>query len=129
MANTSPAAEARLDQLASVIAQNIGPGIQQLFAELNRTRLNGQGKVKSEISRRVIRWMLEWRTQSITYKMRVMILLADDEKRAFVDRVLVQKEASTPAIFEGHTPTTTMKQVTSVSLEEIHRALMELWPR
>lgn len=121
---------ARLDQKASQIIRDQGPLIHHLLADMNHIQLADQGKLGSaEIGRRNVRWKLEWQAGPVSYKMHVVIGLKDDGISARIDRVLVQREASTPFAFEGHTPTTTMRTLGSFNLEEIRRTVLELWPK
>ena len=123
-------ADARLRVKASEIVREYGPAIHGLLAEMNTTRLDGQGRLTSaEIGRKAIRWELEWKTEPVSYRIHVGVTIGDDGEKAFVDRVLVQREASAPYSFEGHTPTTMMKQVAHLDVEEIRAKLIELWPQ
>ena len=114
---------------ASEIVREYGPAIHGLLAELNETRLDGQGRLTSaEIGRKAIRWELEWKAEPVSYRIHVGVTVGDDGKEAFVDRVLVQREASAPYSFEGHTPTTMMKQIAHLDVAEIKAKLMDIWP-
>ncbi|MBI3740674.1 MAG: hypothetical protein HY257_02820 [Chloroflexi bacterium] len=122
------AVEARLKQIAEQAIQQIGDDVQKLFAELNATRLDGKGKITdAEIQMHHVRWGLEWKENAITFKIRVAVRLVDDGVAARVDQVLVQKEAWTPYDFEGHTPTTTMKQIATMDANKIRDAVDALW--
>jgi hypothetical protein len=122
-------AEARLRVKASEIVREYGPAIHGLLTELNRTRLDGQGRLTSaEIGRKAIRWELEWKDEPVSYRVHIGVTIGDDGKEAFVDRVLVQREASAPYSFEGHTPTTMMKQIAHLDVAEIKAKLMDIWP-
>ncbi len=122
-------AEARLQQKASEVVRDFGPAIHQLLTDLNTSRLQGCGKVDSaEIGRKAVRWELAWQAGEITYRMHVGVTLADDGRRAQIGRVLVQREASTSYAYEGHTPTTMMKQVEELDIREIESALAAVWP-
>ncbi len=120
-------ANARLDRKASEVIRDLGPLIHQLLADINHTYLAAKGKLGSaEMGRRNVRWVLEWQTDQVTFKLHVVVGLKDDGKHAEVDRVLIQREASTPFTFEGHTPTTTMRTMDKFSLEETRRTILEL---
>ncbi len=122
--------DARLRVKASEIVREYGPAIHGLLAEMNMTRLDGQGRLTSaEIGRKAIRWELEWKNEPVSYRIHVAVTIADDGKEAFVDRVLVQREASAPYAFEGHTPTTMMKQIAHLEVEEIKAKLIDIWPQ
>ncbi|MBI4789411.1 MAG: hypothetical protein HY782_20470 [Chloroflexi bacterium] len=130
MANSTSDAEARLQRKASEVVRDHGPAIRQLLADLNKSRLKGLGRLGSaEIGRMAIRWELQWKADPVTYRMHIAVTLADDGQKAFVDRVLVQREASAPYDFQGHTPTTMMKQIATLNVKEIKSKLEELWPR
>ncbi len=120
----------RLQEKASEIIRDFGPAIHGLLAEMNTTRLNGQGRLGSaEIGRKAIRWELEWKSDPVSYRVHVGVTIADDGEKAFVDRVLIQREASAPYSFRGHTPTTMMKQIAHLDVNEIRVKLMEMWPQ
>lgn len=128
--NQNDAANKRLEQKASEVVTEFGPGIHQTLAELNKTRLQNQGRLGSaEVGRRGVRWALEWQAGEIAYRMNIAIRIVDNGSSAMVDQVIVQKEASTPYAFAGHTPTTTMKLVHEVNIAEINKALDDLWPK
>ncbi len=121
--------EARLSQKASEVVRDYGPAIHQLLTDLNASKLHGHGRVSSaEMGRKAVRWELEWPDGEVTYRMHVAVTLADDGRSAYIARVLVQKEASTSYAYQGHTPTTMMKQVKDLNVQEIERALIEIWP-
>jgi hypothetical protein len=122
--------DARLRAKASEIVRTYGPAVHGLLVEMNETRLDGQGRLTSaEIGRKAIRWELEWNVEPVSYRIHVGVTIGDDGEKAFVDRVLVQREASAPYSFEGHTPTTMMKQVAHLDVEEIRAKLIEVWPQ
>ncbi len=124
------AANKRLEQKASEVVTQFGPAIHQALAELNKTRLKNQGRLSSaEVGRRGVRWVLEWQAGEISYKMHIAIRIVDNGNSAAIDQVMVEKEASTPFLFEGHTPTTTMKIVRELNIDEIKKALEEMWPK
>ena len=130
MANPTSDAEQRLQRKASEVVRDFGPSIHQLLAELNKARLKGAGRLGSaEIGRKAIRWELEWSAEPVSYRMHIAVTLADDGQKAFVDRVLVQREASAPYNYQGHTPTTMMKQIATLDIKQIKSKLEELWPR
>ncbi len=121
--------EVRLQQKASEVVRDYGPAIHRMLADLNASKLRGQGKVESaEIGRKAVRWELTWQDGEITYGMHVAVTLADDGRRAFISRVLVQKMASTAYAYQGHTPTTMMKQINELNVPEIERAILAIWP-
>ncbi len=121
--------ESRQGLKASELVRNFGPSIYRLLSELNTSKLNRQGKLGSaEIGRRTVRWALEWQVGAVTYRIHVVIRIGDDGRAAFVDRVYVRKEAMTPYMYDGHTPTTLMKQVATLEVDEIRKAILSLWP-
>jgi hypothetical protein len=122
-------AHARLADLAAALVHQYGPAFHQLLSDLNKNRLGGHGRLGSaEIGRQHVRWTLEWQADEIAYKMNVVIGLRDDGSSTFIDRVMVHKEATTSSTFEGHTPTTLMKMLKNLDVEEIRKTIIEFWP-
>ncbi len=119
--------ETRLKNKAAEVAEKSGAAIQQLLAELNAARLNGAGKISHDSQPQHVRWSLEWKRETITYRLRIAARLVDDGSEARFDQVLVQKEAWTAYQFEGHTPTTTMKRVSSLDIAKIREAVLMMW--
>jgi hypothetical protein len=122
-------AQSRLKAKAEEVARALGAPIEQLLADVNVTRLNNGGKIiPAEIQAHHVRWALEWKSNAITYRLRVVVRLADNGQAARAEQTMVQCEASTPYNFEGHTPTTTMRQVVGVDLPHIREAVIAILP-
>lgn len=119
--------EQRLQRAASDIVRETGPRIYRALAELNTARLDGHGRLDSaEFGHQSVRWGLEWQVEAIRYRISVDVILKDDGHTAHVDRVLVQRQASTPDASQG--PPISVKRTTVLNVEEIQRRVVELWP-
>ena len=68
-----------------------------------------------------------WKDGAINFDLNVVVTIEDDGKHARVGRVWVQRHASTSLDFEGHTPTTRMRRLTGLSLDEIREAIEAEW--
>jgi hypothetical protein len=70
-----------------------------------------------------LRWTLSLKKrQKISLEPRIIVNVEDDRHTAKVDRVWIHRHASTPIDFEGHTPTTRMRRLSSLSIEAIREA-------
>jgi hypothetical protein len=118
-------AEERISNKLDEIQQEIGTSIVELLREMNKTKLAGKGKVSMRPTREraSMRWTLAWKQEKISYDLNLIVSVNDDGTQARVDRVWVHRHASSDYDFDGHTPTTRMRRLTSLSLEEIKQAI------
>jgi len=116
-------------QLIQSIQHEYGNAIAEVLRETSRHRLKGKGKVTvaAEAGRNSVRWTLAWMDGEINFDLNVVATIEDDGVRARIGRVWVQRHASTPLDFDGHTPTTRMRRLTSLSLAEIREAIEAEW--
>lgn len=115
----------RIDQKIEQIKQDIGRGVIDLLRQVNRTHLKHRGKISllPMIDRNNVRWSLTWQEGTMSFALNVVVALKDDGTQALVDRVWVHRHVTTPFDFDGHTPTTRMRRLTGLSLEEIGKAI------
>jgi hypothetical protein len=122
MANS---AQERINVKLEQIKSEYGAAIVDLLKEANRTRLKGKGRVTPApaMDENSLRWSLSWQAGEISYGLAVVAHVADDGQQARVSKVWVHRHASTPLDFEGHTPTTRMRRLASLSLSELGEAI------
>jgi hypothetical protein len=120
---------ARTKQLIQNIQYEFGDAIAGVLKETNRRRLKGAGKLTAvaEVGRNSVRWTLVWTEGAINFDLNVVATIEDDGTHARIGRVWVQRHASTPLDFDGHTPTTRMRRLTMLSLAEIREAIDAEW--
>jgi hypothetical protein len=126
MAELNKLQQARVDAKIAEIDRAYGSDIRDLLKEVGRTRLRNKGKLTLApvIENNSLRWTLSWREQQkISLELHVIVSVEDDGHTAKVGRVWIHRHASTPIDFEGHTPTTRMRRLTSLSIEEIREAI------
>lgn len=119
----------RLQQKIKEVEDELGPKLYAMLMQVNRERLNGKGQVKESAitDEHSLRWMMKWKESKITYEMSIVVRVEDNGREAHVGGAWVHRHASTPLDFEGHTPTTRMRRVTKVSIEDIHDAIEAEW--
>lgn len=117
--------ETRINQKIDEIKSEHGSRIIGLLKEVNQTRLKGKGKVidTPTIDRNNVRWTLAWKEGSISFDLNVVVSIEDDGKQSRVGKVWIHRHAASSLDFDGHTPTTRMKRLTSLSLGEIRQAI------
>ncbi len=119
----------RINAKIEDVQREYGKGIRDLLKEMNRSRLKNKGQVTQVpiVDKNNLRWTLSWKVEQVSYSMSVVIGIEDDGYEARAGRVWVHRHASTPVDFEGHTPTTRMRRLTHLSLEEIREAVVAEW--
>lgn len=122
-------AQERINQKIEEIKSRVGAGIVDLLIETNQTRLQGKGQVTASplVDPNGLRWTLAWTEAQIKYELNIYVHITDDGRRADVGKVWVHRRAATPMDFEGHTPTTRMRRVASLSIPEIRAAIEAEW--
>ncbi len=132
-------AQERIEQKIAEIQSKFGESIRNLLHEVNRTKLNGKGKVSAApaVDQNTIRWTLAWKASApggvrkrrgiVSYELNVIASVEDDGHQARVSRVWVHRRASTPMEFDGHTPTTRMRRLAQLSLPDIRAAIEAEW--
>ena len=98
--------------------------------EINKTRLKNKGMLTlmPVIENNSLRWTLSWKEQQkVSLEMHVIVSLEDDGHAAKVSRVWIHRHASTSVDYDGHTPTTRMRRLTSLSIDEIREAIDAEW--
>ena len=122
---TAQTAQDRINQQIEFVKHEYGNGIVNLLKETNKTRLQSKGKLTLSPTqdRNSLRWTLAWKENKISFELNVVFSLTDNGAQARIDRVWVHRHASAPFDFEGHTPTTHMHRLTSLSLAEIKSAI------
>jgi hypothetical protein len=126
MVELSRLQQARVDAKIEEIERAYGSDIRDLLKEVARTRLKNKGKLTLApvIENNSLRWSLTWKEQQkISLELHVIVSVEDDGHAARVGRVWIHRHASTPIDFEGHTPTTRMRRLTGLSIEEIRAAI------
>jgi len=126
MVELSRLQQARVDAKIEEIERAYGSDIRDLLKEVGRTRLKNKGKLTLApvIENNSLRWSLTWKEQQkISLELHVIVSVEDDGHAARVGRVWIHRHASTPIDFEGHTPTTRMRRLTGLSIEEIRAAI------
>jgi hypothetical protein len=111
------------------VKREYGGGIVDLLKELNRIRLKSKGRLTSLpiTDRKSLRWTLAWKTERVSYEMSVIVRFDDDGQVARVAGVWVHRHASTPMDYEGHTPTTRMHRLATLSIAGIREAIDAEW--
>ncbi len=129
MADPTNSQKRRIDAKIEEIKREYGAGIRELLSEVNKTRLKGKGKIEPPVVEgSSLRWTLAWREErKISLEMNIVANVEDDGRQARVGRVWVHRHASTPMDFEGHTPTTRMRRLTSLSIAAIREAIDAEW--
>jgi hypothetical protein len=107
------------------VIQNYSNAIVDLLKETNKTRLKGRGTVTNAplIESSSLRWTLTWKEHKVSYELSILVNIEDDGRKAFVGHMWVHRRASTPIDFEGHTPTTRMRRLTHLNIDEIRDAI------
>ncbi|MBI5029542.1 MAG: hypothetical protein HZB51_03380 [Chloroflexi bacterium] len=118
-------AENRINQKIEQIKNDIGVAITNLLKDANKRYLKTKGKVSTmpTIDHNNLRWTLAWTEEKITFDLSVVIAVTDNGTEARVDRVWVHRHVTTPFDYDGHTPTTHMRRLTSLSIAEIKSAV------
>ncbi len=129
MADQTNSQKRRIDAKLEEIKREYGAGIRELLGEVNKTRLKGKGKIESPVvEASSLRWTLAWREErKISLELNIVANVEDDGRQARVGRVWVQRHASTPMDFEGHTPTTRMRRLSGLSIREMREAIDAEW--
>lgn len=122
---TDLTAENRINQKIEQIKAEIGLAVVNLLKDANRRYLKSKGKMNTlpTIERNSIRWTLAWKEEKTTFDLNVVVAVTDDGTQARVDRVWVHRHVTTPFDYDGHTPTTHMRRLTSLSIAEIKSAV------
>jgi hypothetical protein len=118
-------AQERINQKIEQVKHEIASGIVNLLQAANIKHLKSKGKVTALpiVDRNSVRWSLAWKQEKTMFDLSIVVTLSDDGTRARVDRVWVHRHAATPFDFDGHTPTTHMRRLTSLSIPEIEAAI------
>ena len=122
--------QARADAKIEEIRRAYGDEINNLLKEINQARLKGKGKITPTpvIENNCLRWTLTWNEQQkISFELNVVVSVEDDGHAARVGRVWVHRHASTQIDFEGHTPTTRMRRLATLSMDAIREAVDAEW--
>ncbi len=121
---TTPAEE-RLNEKLAEIQQGVGKSIVELLHQTNKDKLAGKGKVSVHPirERSALRWTLAWHEGKVAYDLNIVVYVEDDGTAAKVSKVLVHRHASADFDYDGHTPTTRMRRLTGLSLEELQQAI------
>ncbi len=122
---TDPNAENRIHQKIDQVKSELGNAVSSLLKDANKRHLKSKGKVSAvpTIERSTVRWTLAWREEKMTFDLNVVVAVVDDGASARVDRVWVHRHVTTPFDYDGHTPTTHMRRLTSLSIAEIKSAI------
>jgi hypothetical protein len=123
------AQKARISAKVEEVKRDFSDGITELLKETNKWRLGGKGKIVAapKVDHNSLRWTLAWKEGKIAFELNVVVSIEDDGRRARVGRVWVHRHASTPFDFDGHTPTTRMRRLTGLAIEEIREAIETEW--
>ncbi len=121
--------QARIASQIDRVIQEYSNAISDLLKETNKTRLKGRGKITEAplIEGNSLRWTLTWKEQKVSYELSILVNIEDDGQKANVGRVWVHRRASTPIDFEGHTPTTRMRRLARLNIDEIREAIELEW--
>lgn len=121
--------QARIASQIDRVIQDYSNAIADLLKETNKTRLKGRGKVSEAplIEGNSLRWTLMWKEHKISFELSILVNIEDDGRKADVGRVWVHRRASTPIDFGGHTPTTRMRRLARLDLDEIRQAIELEW--
>jgi hypothetical protein len=122
---TEPKTQDRINQQLEQVKRDLGDNIVNLLRDANRTHLDGKAIMAAAptIDRNSVRWTLAWKENEVSFNLNVVVAVVDDGKQARVDRVWVHRHVTTPFDFDGHTPTTRMRRLTSLSIAEIKSAI------
>ncbi len=122
---TDLSAENRINQKIEQVKNELGTAVSSLLRDANKRYLKSKGKVSTTptIERNSIRWTLAWREEKMTFDLSIVVAVIDDGAQARVDRVWVHRHVTTPFDYDGHTPTTHMRRLTSLSIAEIKSAV------
>ena len=115
----------RINAKIAQVKQEHDEPFVRLLTQVNKTHLHGKGKLTAvaEVDRNSLRWTLAWTADKIDFDLNIVVNIADDGKQAHIDRVWVHRHVSAPFDHEGHTPTTHMRRLTSLSIAEIKEAI------
>ncbi len=118
-------AENRINQKIDQVKSELDLPVVGLLKDANKRHLKSKGKVSSApiIDRNNVRWTLAWKEEKTAFDLSVVIAIMDDGAQARVDRVWVHRHVTTPFDYDGHTPTTHMRRLTSLSIAEIKSAI------
>ena len=122
--------QARVDTKIKEITRAYGGQINNLLKEINQARLKSNGRITPTpvIENNNLRWTLTWKEQQkISFELNVVVSVEDDGHAARVGRVWVHRHASTEIDFEGHTPTTRMRRLATLSMDAIREAIDAEW--
>jgi hypothetical protein len=121
--------QARIVKEIEAVRHQVGDALSGILQDVNRERLKNKGKLTAapKAERNSLRWTLEWKDGDVNYDLNVVVVVEDDGTQARVGRVWVQRHASTPLEFDGHTPTTRIRRLTMLSLPEIREAIEAEW--
>jgi hypothetical protein len=120
------AKELRMQAKIDEVKTDFNGSIVALLAEVNAQRLRGEGTVTPTpiIERTNLRWTLAWKEkEKVSFDLNVVVGIEDDGTQAKVGRVWVQRHASTALDYEDHTPTTRMRRLAILSLDDIRDAI------
>jgi len=122
---TDLSAEDRTNQKLDQVKADLNLAVIGLLRDANKRHLKSAGKVNTvpTIDRNSIRWTLAWQEEKTTFDLSVVVAVVDDGKEARIERVWVHRHATTPFDYDGHTPTTHMRRLTSLSIAEIKSAV------
>lgn len=128
MPDVSPQ-QIRVNQKIEEVKNEFGSALRYLLQDLNKTRLNNRGNLLPSpvVDKNSLRWTLVWQEGAINYDLNVVVAIDDDGKQARVGRVWVQRHATAAFDYDGHTPTTRMRRLTALSLDEIRAAIEAEW--
>ena len=130
MAEPNDLQRARIVAKIEQVKQEHTDVVCNLLRETNKTRLEGRGAVTEAplIEGNSLRWTLTWKEQQkISFELSVLVNIEDDGHKADVGRVWVHRRASTSLDFEGHTPTTRMRRLAHLDINEIRQAIEAEW--
>ncbi len=122
--------QARIDAKMQEIKRAYDEEIYLLLKEVNKTHLKNKGRITTTpvVENDNLRWTLAWKEQQkISFELHVVISIEDDGHAAKVGRVWIHRHASTPIDFEGHTPTTRMRRLATLSMDGIREAIDAEW--
>ncbi len=117
--------EERIGDKLDEIQQEWSKPIVNLLRETNKVKLGNKGRLVARPARdrSSLRWTLAWRDGKIAYDLNVVVYVEDDGKVTKVSKVLVHRHASADYDYDGHTPTTRMRRLNGLSLEEIKQTI------
>lgn len=117
--------EERIGDKLDEIQQEWSKPIVNLLRETNKVKLGNKGRLVARPARdrSSLRWTLAWREGKVAYDLNIVVHVEDDGKTARVSKVLVHRHASADYDYDGHTPTTRMRRLNGLSLEEIKQTI------